>query len=141
MGSHTSYPFFFLIKSMRDQQHKKSKDFTNISQISSTAVKILAVSFPVVLGLHLMIITLCTLLVKVCARHSILSSYFLIGIRSGSFFLVFVSNIFFLLEIGLTVMSFKWSPECKNMLHGFSPRSPEPSVVSTHLKLSFRWGE
>lgn len=48
---------------------------------------------------------------------------------------------FFLLEIGLTVMSFKWSPECKNMLHGFSPRSPVPSGVSTHLKLSFRWGD
>lgn len=35
-----------------------------------------AVSLPVVLGLHLMIITLCTLLVKVCAHQSILSSYF-----------------------------------------------------------------
>lgn len=105
-------------------------------------VKILAVSFPVVLGLHLMIITLCTLLVKVCAHQSILSSNFSIGFPSGSNFLVFVSNrFFFLLEIGLTVMSFKWSPECKNMLHGFSPRSPEPSVVSTNLKLSYRWGE
>lgn len=36
-------------------------------------------------------------------------------------------------EIGLTVVSFKWSPECKNMLHGFRPRSPVTSVVSTHL--------
>lgn len=60
------------------------------------AVKTRAVSFPVVLGLHLMIITLCTLLVKVCAHQSILSSYFLIGIQSGSNFLVFVSNSFYL---------------------------------------------
>ena len=49
---------------------------------------------------------------------------------------------FFDLKLASLSCLFKWSPECKKkMLHGFSPRSPVPSVVSTHLKLSFRWGE
>lgn len=108
------------------------------SQTCSVAVKCPVGSFPVVLGLHLMIITLCIVGESMCtSKYSAhIFDWYLIRQQFSS-----VCFSQFLLEIGLTVMSFKWSPECKNMLHGFSPRSPVPSVVSTHLKLSFRWGE
>lgn len=68
--------FLFFIKSMRDQQHKGQKILLKKTTSACQKQKSSSFFFRLVLGLHLMIITLCTSLVKVCAHQRILSSYF-----------------------------------------------------------------
>lgn len=144
VGPPIPWPSFLPIKSMRDQQHKRWKGLINMINSSKKTFNF----FPLLL---LWFPTSCFgssshdhntlhsrwkfVHIKILLAHN----FDWYSTRQQLCSVCFWQ--FFLLEIGLTVMSFKWSPECKNMLHGFSPRSPVPSGVSTHLKLSFRWGD
>lgn len=93
------------------------------------------------LGLHRMIMTLCTLSVEVCAYRSILSSYILDWYPIWQRLLKHVVSHVFILKLASLSCLLSGALNAKNGLHGFSPRSPLPLVVSTHLKLSFKRGE
>lgn len=121
------------------KKKKKLPVFTQKKPLSGSTD---AVSFPVLLAWFSSHNHNTALLVTVCEHLKYSPLIFWNGIQQGSHSVVFVSNSFTWNWPGKTVSClFKWSPECKNMPHALSPRSPILSVVSTHFRLSFRWGD